>query len=66
MATAIRAASVPMVPSSMPPAGTIRTSGPAIWPASSAVPSAMRLECETTTSPTQGAAADAHDPSLIK
>ena len=48
----MRAASVPMEPSSMPPAATIRTSGPAICPASSAVPSAMRLLWETTTRPT--------------
>src|SRR5919199_1097380 len=51
IASAIRVASVPIPPSSVPPAASMRTPA-AIWAAISTTPSATLAECDTTTRPT--------------
>src|ERR1700752_3391296 len=53
IASRTSASSVPSAPSGPPPAISIRTSGPAIWLASSATPRARSALCETTTMPTK-------------
>src|SRR5579859_7292722 len=52
MASRTRPSSVPSDPSDVPPATSILTFSPAIWPSSSATPRASSALCETTTIPT--------------
>ena len=55
IAASTRALSVPSPPSGVPPAASMRTSGPAICAASAAVPEAISGLCDTITMPTMAA-----------